>query len=183
MLTPEAVASDWVNREIGYALEQRKPILPVELRAVPRVGIELVTLHRENVHSGGMPSAAFIDRLRQVVSGRHLEPVHDPTTDDQPTDALRAEMRALAGVVFGIRFAKQALGRRGYDEDEVGAFLEQIARQLREGVGTITASDIDYVAFKKPPFGKRGYDEAEVDAFLDHVASAFRRFFPQQPAS
>ena len=24
MLTPEAVASDWVNREIGYALAQRR---------------------------------------------------------------------------------------------------------------------------------------------------------------
>jgi DivIVA domain-containing protein len=79
-----------------------------------------------------------------------------------------------------IRFRKAPLGRRGYDEESVDKFLDQIESDLRSRHGggrvirvVLTAADVEAVAFLRPPFGRRGYDEEEVDSFLDEIQRNF----------
>ncbi len=57
------------------------------------------------------------------------------------------------------------MGRRGYNEEEVDDFVEQVVARL-DGRGRLTAADVHNVAFSKPALFKRGYHEDEVDAFL-----------------
>ncbi len=72
--------------------------------------------------------------------------------------------------VHNVAFAKPALGKRGYNEDEVDAFLDLVEAALRDPTGrTLTPEQVHNVAFAKPALGKRGYNEDEVDAFLDLV--------------
>jgi DivIVA domain-containing protein len=68
-----------------------------------------------------------------------------------------------------VVFRKPRFGKRGYDEDEVDAFLDVLAEALstRPGAPRLSPADVHDVAFRKPPLGRRGYDEDEVDAFLD----------------
>jgi DivIVA domain-containing protein len=70
-----------------------------------------------------------------------------------------------ANDVRNATFSKPPLGYRGYNKDEVNAFMDLVAARL-EGRGRLTAADIHNVAFGKPELFKRGYNEDEVDAFL-----------------
>src|ERR1700733_1439099 len=72
--------------------------------------------------------------------------------------------------VHNVAFSKPAIGQRGYNEDEVDAFLDLVVAALRDPTGhTLTAEQVRNVAFSKPPLGKRGYNEDEVDALVDLV--------------
>ena len=72
--------------------------------------------------------------------------------------------------VRAVAFSKPPIGKRGYNEDEVDAFLDLLEATLRNPTGGgLTAEDVRTVAFAKPAIGKRGYNEDEVDAFLDLV--------------
>ncbi|MFI5510657.1 DivIVA domain-containing protein [Mycobacterium sp. NPDC051804] len=73
--------------------------------------------------------------------------------------------------VHEVAFSKPQLFKRGYDEDEVDAFLERVESTLRDRTapGSLTVTDLYDVAFSKPPIGKRGYNEEEVDAFVDRI--------------
>ncbi|WP_369828903.1 DivIVA domain-containing protein [Mycobacterium sp. E3247] len=63
------------------------------------------------------------------------------------------------------------MGRRGYNEDQVDAFLDFLEAALRDPAQyPAIAERIRDVAFSRPPLGKRGYNEDEVDAFLGRVA-------------
>jgi DivIVA domain-containing protein len=84
---------------------------------------------------------------------------------------MRREIRAEA--VRNQTFAKPPLGKRGYHEDEVDAFLQVIAAAL-DGRRCLSANHVHTVAFKKPPMGRRGYDEEQVDAFLDAIEDQLR---------
>jgi DivIVA domain-containing protein len=82
--------------------------------------------------------------------------------------------------VHRIGFRKPPLGRRGYDEESVDKFLDQVESDLlaRQSGGplirvALTAADVHAVAFLRPPFGRRGYDEEQVDHFLDEVHRTF----------
>jgi DivIVA domain-containing protein len=78
--------------------------------------------------------------------------------------------------VRNVTFSKPPIGKRGYDEDEVDAFLDLVEAALREPTErTLTPEQVRDVTFSKPPIGKRGYDEDEVDAFLDRVEEDVRR--------
>ena len=68
--------------------------------------------------------------------------------------------------VRSAAFDKPPWGKRGYDEDEVDAFLQLAALRL-EGRGQLSAGDVRSATFDKPPWGKRGYNEDQVDAFLE----------------
>jgi DivIVA domain-containing protein len=68
-------------------------------------------------------------------------------------------------------FGRPPIGRRGYNEDEVDAFLEQVIARL-EGRGRLTAADVHDVGFSKPALFKRGYNSDEVDAFLQRAENA-----------
>lgn len=72
--------------------------------------------------------------------------------------------------VRSVAFAKPPIGQRGYNEDEVDAFLDRVEAALQDPTGrSLTPEQVRNVAFSKPPLGKRGYNEDEVDAFLDLV--------------
>ncbi|RJQ71653.1 DivIVA domain-containing protein [Pseudonocardiaceae bacterium YIM PH 21723] len=76
--------------------------------------------------------------------------------------------------VRNVAFGKPPIGYRGYNIDEVDAFLELLEASLRGELPAyqqLSADDIRDVKFSKPTVGPRGYDEHEVDAFLDHVQS------------
>ena len=73
--------------------------------------------------------------------------------------------------VRSIAFGKPRFGRRGYNEDEVDAFLDLIAEALA-GRNILTPDDIHYVEFTIMPVGMRSYDQAQVDLFLDEAEAA-----------
>jgi hypothetical protein len=67
VMTPHAHESRWVNREIIYAQEADKPILPLLL--VPgRKFFSLIDLQYEDVTGARMPGEAFLARLRAVIA-------------------------------------------------------------------------------------------------------------------
>ncbi len=88
---------------------------------------------------------------------------------------LRAagEGRLTPEQVRNVAFSKPPLGQRGYNEDEVDAFLDRVEAALQDPTGRmLTPEQVRTVAFAKPPLGKRGYNEDEVDTFLDRVEAA-----------
>ncbi|MET7769747.1 DivIVA domain-containing protein [Nocardia sp. NPDC005366] len=70
--------------------------------------------------------------------------------------------------VSRIHFAMPSVGHRGYDADEVDAFLELVAATL-DGRGSMTADTVRRAVFDAPRFGERGYQADQVDEFLDRV--------------
>ena len=86
--------------------------------------------------------------------------------------------------VHNVAFSKPPIGKRGYNEDEVDAFLDLVEAALRDPAGRgLTAEQVRNVAFSKPPMGMRGYNEDEVDAFLEAVEGQMQSGpgRPQQP--
>jgi DivIVA domain-containing protein len=79
--------------------------------------------------------------------------------------------RLPAEQVHHVAFSKPPLFKRGYNEDEVDAFLEAVEATLRDPTVTraLTPADLHNVVFSKPPIGRRGYNEDEVNAFVDLV--------------
>jgi DivIVA domain-containing protein len=94
-------------------------------------------------------------RVTELESGRHALSNDGPLTAQQ---------------VRSIAFSKSTTGQRGYNEDEVDAFLDLVEAALLDPVGrALTAEQVGNVAFSQPRRGQRGYNEDEVDAFLDRV--------------
>jgi DivIVA domain-containing protein len=69
-----------------------------------------------------------------------------------------------------VGFSDASRGR-GYDRDEVDAFVDRVQATLRDPTARngVTPADLHDVAFSKPPMGELGYHEGEVDAYLDRV--------------
>ncbi|MFD9889634.1 DivIVA domain-containing protein [Amycolatopsis sp. NPDC059027] len=84
--------------------------------------------------------------------------------------------------VRGVSFGKPPFGRRGYNEDEVDAFLDLVAQALA-GRNTLTPWDVHNVEFSKPPLGMRAYHMRQVDAFLDDVEEELWRLRDAPPPS
>jgi len=61
VMTPAAAGSEWVEREVQFAQQLAKPILPLLLSGRPF--FRLGTTQHEDVTGGGMPTAKFIERL------------------------------------------------------------------------------------------------------------------------
>jgi DivIVA domain-containing protein len=76
--------------------------------------------------------------------------------------------------VRDVIFDKAPLGKRGYDEEQVDAFLDRIEAALA-GAERLTAADVRAVVFHDAPLIKRGYHEDQVDTFLDAVIGTFER--------
>jgi DivIVA domain-containing protein len=83
--------------------------------------------------------------------------------------AVGHDDRLTAEQVHNVAFSKPPLFKRGYNEDEVDAFLERVEAVLRDSTGGVSATDLHHVAFSRSPSGRRGYNEAEVDAFVERV--------------
>lgn len=66
VMTPAAMASEWVDIEITYAAAKRKPIMPVLL--IPcEATILLAGLIWEDVTTGALPSRRFLAHLRTLI--------------------------------------------------------------------------------------------------------------------
>jgi len=94
VLTPAAVTSRWVAREIACADEARVPLVPL-LLAVCSTPLRLQGLHSENVTAGGMPSRAAIEELRRrsrsaAPNIEHSPVAPGPSRDDDPPDVIGA---------------------------------------------------------------------------------------------
>jgi DivIVA domain-containing protein len=101
----------------------------------------------------------------------HLED-HDPSADQRYT----SESPSTTGgsltpeQVRNVAFAAAPPGKRGYNEDEVDAFLDLVEAALQDPTAhRLTAEQVRAVAFSTSPLGKRGYNQDEVDAFVDLV--------------
>jgi DivIVA domain-containing protein len=84
--------------------------------------------------------------------------------------------------VRDVIFDKAPFGKRGYDEDQVDAFLDRVEATLA-GNDRLTAADVRQVVFQDSPLMKRGYNEDQVDNFLDAVVATFeaRAHVPTSP--
>ncbi|MEV4125132.1 DivIVA domain-containing protein [Nocardia sp. NPDC049707] len=75
--------------------------------------------------------------------------------------------------VHRMQFTQAAVGRRGYDIEEVDAFLDLVAATVTHGgPGSLTFSDVRAVRFTEARLGTPGYTRDEVDAFRDLVVTA-----------
>lgn len=82
--------------------------------------------------------------------------------------------------VRNMAFSRPPVGKRGYNEDDVDAFLDIVEEALRDPPGrTLTPEEVRRVAFSKPPRGMVGYDEDEVHAFLDLIEQEMTNRAPE----
>ena len=79
VMTPEAAASEWVEREVHFAQQLGKPILPLLLSGRPF--FRLATTQHDDVTGAGMPSAKFVERLAGYMGTR---PAESATLDVSP---------------------------------------------------------------------------------------------------
>ncbi|GGK39975.1 DivIVA domain-containing protein [Nocardia camponoti] len=111
----------------------------------------------------------FLDRVRTELEHRQKggRPVPAARVDDDVTQMLTPDD------VHRMRFTQSAVGRRGYHEEEVDAFLDLVAATLaHNGPGSLTVADVRGVRFNDTRLGTRGYAREEVDAFIDLVVTA-----------
>src|SRR5215831_11898894 len=81
VLSPESVASKWVQRELARAARLDKPLLPLLLRPCG-VPIELEGIHREDVIGGRTPARTFVDRLASLTRGSGIVRTELDLTDE-----------------------------------------------------------------------------------------------------
>ena len=121
------------------------------------------------------PEKRISELERQLAEPRPAEPAGPPGA--QATAGLTPEL------VHNVAFAKPPIGKRGYNEDQVDAFLDHIEAALRDpSGGSLSPEQVRNVAFAKPPIGRRGYNEDQVDAFVDFVAQQLQPQGPQPGA-
>lgn len=70
--------------------------------------------------------------------------------------------------VQNVAFGSPHPGEKGYEPDEVDAFLDLVEATLC-GNATLAAEEVREVRFTELPAGEDGYAPREVDAFLDRV--------------
>jgi hypothetical protein len=91
ILTPDAVASEWVGREIAYAQHRKKPVLPLLLSPCD-LPITLIRVHHEDVTAGRMPDVRFLDRLRTFtrtpVTSEQSPPAASPRSTGSTSGAV-----------------------------------------------------------------------------------------------
>jgi DivIVA domain-containing protein len=82
------------------------------------------------------------------------------------------EQRTLTPAeVRSVTFDKAPLGKRGYDEKQVDAFLDRVEATLT-GTDQLSSEDVRAVVFADAPLIRRGYHEDQVDDFLDVIVMA-----------
>jgi hypothetical protein len=79
VVSPNSLQSAWVDREMGYADDQGKPIFPLVLGAGGRLPIRLQNLHFEDVSDGRMPGPDTIARLQALTRATAAPPPADAT--------------------------------------------------------------------------------------------------------
>jgi len=110
---------------------------------------------------------AALVMVRLLVARRRRRPgAAQPAASPGAAAGARLSLDDLRSAAF----SNPPAGKRGYNRDDVDAFLRRAEQRLL-GRGELTAADVVAVGFSKPPAFQRGYDEDEVDAFLDRLAA------------
>ncbi|MBH0774977.1 DivIVA domain-containing protein [Nocardia bovistercoris] len=111
----------------------------------------------------------FLDRVRAELEHRARGVRPAPVRESRATGGAILTPRD----VHRVRFSSATVGRRGYHEEEVEAFLDLVAASLAaDGPGTLTVADVRAVHFTDARVGTRGYQRDEVEAFLELVVTA-----------
>lgn len=114
----------------------------------------------------------FLDRVRieLEIRQRGTRPVPAGANGSEPAALLTPDD------VRRMRFTSAPVGRRGYNEEEVDAFMDLVAATLAHGgPGSLTIADVRGVHFTGARLGTRGYARDEVDAFMDLVITALEK--------
>ena len=112
----------------------------------------------------------FLDRVRAELKNRQrgIRPVPSGGGAESATGALLTPED-----IHRVQFTRAPVGHRGYNEEEVEAFLDLVAATLaHNGPGSLTVEDVRAVHFTEARLGTRGYQRDEVEAFLDLVITA-----------
>jgi hypothetical protein len=86
VVSPSAMASTWVERELNLAERLGKPILPLQLGSTD--WWRLADLQVVRVDGNQMPGPVFVDRLRDLVTG---------PANGRGTETMPAELAVIAG--------------------------------------------------------------------------------------
>jgi hypothetical protein len=95
VLSPAAVASEWIDREIAYAQARQVAVLPIEL-APCKIPLQLINLHREIVHNGVMPGPHMVATLQRLVGVQPPPPLPEPQILAQPQPQAFAQPQPQA---------------------------------------------------------------------------------------
>lgn len=81
--------------------------------------------------------------------------------------------------VHNVAFSKPPIGKRGYNEDEVDAFLDRVVATLRRTTDApLTPEDVRDAKFSTVLL-RPGYAIGEVDEFLAELAEVIAKRVPQ----
>jgi hypothetical protein len=122
VLTPASAASRWVLREISYADDLDKPVLPLLLAAcVPPILLQ--GIQREDVTGGRLPGDRFIERLQGLMPATGRPAIvtvapRAPVSDDQ---------RDKAAILDELHDAAVATGKAGDPSAAVNQLREVVS--------------------------------------------------------
>lgn len=88
-------------------------------------------------------------------------PTNEPATSEPEREWTPQQMDWVRESIF-----RPARGKRGYEEGEVDAFLDDVLLAMGKGQ---ELPDIDSVRFYPPRAGRSGYEALSVDRFLDEL--------------
>ncbi|WP_051783813.1 TIR domain-containing protein [Lentzea aerocolonigenes] len=121
VVTPSAYESRWVAREIAYAEEQKKVIVPLLVEESPKF-FRLVDLHHEDLTGGALPGEELVQRLR-ALCGAAPEGVRPPAERGLPNPWQWPGVRER--IILGERlFRRRVLGQ----ERAVAKILDALKR-------------------------------------------------------
>lgn len=122
----------------------------------------------------------FGKRKRRLsdTSPYEVPPIEHTGAEQPAASPSNAEYaRLTAEDVRNVKFGMPRVGRRGYNEDDVDAFLDLVESALAgppAAAAALDPEDVESIVFSNPPIGKRGYNKEQVRAFLQHIAAELR---------
>lgn len=145
VMTPEAGASEWVNKEIDFAMESHRPILPLRLRGEPFTSLAGIQYY--DVTDGGLPGSAFLEATRSFVDlAWWVRTRVRPAFDDV---AALKELVATAATSFGPRGSHTLVSRIAYAGALVRSGERQEAakefREYRDAQPDLSSDDVNAI--------------------------------------
>ncbi|MEV4514370.1 TIR domain-containing protein [Dactylosporangium sp. NPDC049525] len=101
VMTPPAEASEWVNREIDWAVAANRPVRPVLLEGASFQRLD--DLHHEAVQGAAMPGRRYVAGLRRLAG--HDDDLAEQVAPRTPQAAVPARDLPAGGTVSSIAFS------------------------------------------------------------------------------
>ena len=109
IMSPRSRVSHWVQAELAYAIDQKKPVFPLCLEGKPWFAV--AALQCVDVRDGNLPGEGFYRRLEQVLLAAKIKGLlaHDPSAEPRaPSPALRRLwLPVLVVLVFALGMLAQ----------------------------------------------------------------------------